>query len=171
MILPALTVPVTLSQQLLDFALVSGIDYFRANPAGPKRRLCNLNLHDLELSQHVRVFAEHCFMEVFGVEVIPEPNFGNFLGVNETDAFVQEHMDSVGPNGECHTRLNFLIQKPYTGGMPVVDNNILDIEEGQCWINLASQWKHSSTPVGGSKPRVVLSLGSYVSQNIVCNLK
>jgi hypothetical protein len=36
------------------------------------------------------------------------------------------------------------------------------MEEGQGWINLASEWLHGSTPVIGTKPRVVLSLGAYV---------
>ena len=166
MIQHGLVVPEALNSQLLDFALITGIKYFRANPAGPNRRLCNLNLHDLKLSQQVRVFAEQCFNKVFGVQVISEPNFGNFLGVNETGAFVQEHQDSVGPEGECHTRLNFLIQKPDNGGMPIINNSVLIVKEGQCWINLASSWKHSSTPVVGNKPRVILSLGSYVPQSI-----
>jgi hypothetical protein len=44
----------------------------------------------------------------------------------------------------------------------VVDGKEYSIEEGQSWINIASKWAHMSTPVVGTKNRIVLSLGGYV---------
>ena len=60
-------------------------------------------------------------------------------------------------------RINFLVSKPHQGGNPVIENKEYNIMEDNAWLNLASRWVHSSTPVVGNKPRVVLSLGAFVS--------
>jgi len=162
-----LQVPKLLKESLVDFALATGIQYFKSNSYGTGRRFCNLNLLDIHLTDQVKKFADSCFKEIFNVVVIEEPSFGNFLGVNNTGAYVHEHKDGKGPNNEWHVRLNFLIQKPLGGGMPVINGNTLSLNENDCWINLASQWYHSSTPVEGNRSRIVLSLGSFVDQSSV----
>ena len=93
-----------------------------------------------------------------------EPLDGTFIGVNQENAFVHKHKDKAEET-KCHLRLNFMIQKPTGGGMPIVDGKQIDVEEGECWINLASLWEHSSTPVVGIKERIVLSIGTLVSLN------
>ena len=106
-------------------------------------------------------FAKQCY-NTLDIDIIEEPLFGNFIGFNTTSAFVHAHMDGTTVPNHEHVRLNFLVSKPEAGGVPVINDVVLTVNEGQCWLNIASQWEHSSTPVQGSKPRIVLSLGSIV---------
>lgn len=99
-----------------------------------------------------------------------EPLFGNFIGVNIEGANVHLHTDPgkiINGTFHNHVRINFLLSKPIQGGLPVIDNTIIDIDEGDAWINVADKWQHQSTPVIGGKPRIVLSLGSLVPEQIV----
>lgn len=133
---------------------------FRSNGYG--RQFTNL----LKQSDEIKSIAEKILSEKmteFGIKNWKEePIFGVFIGVNEEQAFVHEHSDSADES-ECHLRLNFLIQKPIGGGMPILNGKKFSIEEGDCWINLANIWKHSSTPVVGNRVRIVLSVGALVS--------
>ncbi|NBP00410.1 MAG: hypothetical protein EBU90_09855 [Proteobacteria bacterium] len=166
-----LKVPDRLREDLLDFALTPNLSYWVKNPYGPNRRCCFLNRLNLPLTTDVKTFAEYCFKEVFNTTVAEEVEFGNFLGFNSEGAFVHRHRDRQGPNGEYHVRLNFLIQKPEGGGMPIINESPLIVNEGQCWINWASKNYHSSTPVEGCRPRIVLSLGSYIDLAIIKNFE
>jgi hypothetical protein len=92
--------------------------------------------------------------------------FGIFLGVNTQTGFVHEHTDPT-KQGYYHVRLNFLVSKPFAGGMPVINGQEFSVDENESWINLASEWWHKSTPVVGDKPRIVLSLGALVEKTQV----
>ena len=161
MLLTHITLPESLKIVITDFACYSGLDFFKINNSGSGRRFCTLNTIDHPLQQEVANFAKQCY-SMLDIDVIEEPLFGNFIGFNTTNAFVHSHMDgSIVPDHE-HVRLNFLVSKPEAGGMPVINDIVLAVNESQCWLNIASQWEHSSTPVQGAKPRIVLSLGSIV---------
>lgn len=161
---PNLSIPESLKQQIIDFALNSGVDYFVNNGQG--RRFCNLNRIDSQLSQKVREFSNYCYGN-YGISVVEEPMFGNFIGVNTRGAFVHPHRDPRSNQGMLHVRLNFILSLPHSGGQPVIEGQEYTVVEDQCWLNLASEWQHQSTPVQGEKPRIVLSLGSYVAEDDV----
>ena len=108
-------------------------------------------------------YSDSLFEELKMIDTKPEPMFGNFIGVNLENGFVHKHKDSRANNGFYHVRINFLVQKPISGGMPVIEEQLYLVEENQSWLNLASEWVHSSTPVVGDKERIVLSLGKYVN--------
>jgi hypothetical protein len=149
-------------KEILNFALVDGIDYFKFNGNG--KIYCNLNNVECALSEKIKLFSLQCFKELGFTILKEEPNFGNFIGVNSESAFVHMHSDRRVENF-WHLRINFMISKPESGGIPIVDyKRYHNIEEDDCWINFASQWKHGSTPVIGKKPRVVLSLGQLVDE-------
>lgn len=158
---PSIVIPAELRTAVIDFALISGLEYFRANNGGPLRRLCNLNnFPDLPLCQQVSNFAQQCYNQL-AVPIVTEPRYGNFIGVGSVNSFVHPHVDRA-PDGLNHVRLNFLLVKPDTGGMPIIDGVEYSLAEGECWINFASTKIHSSSAVGGTKERIVLSLGSLV---------
>lgn len=92
-----------------------------------------------------------------------EPMFETFVGVNIENGSVHLHKDDT-KNGFVHFRLNFLISKPYQGGNPVIENQEIEVQELESWINLASEWMHKSTPVVGEKPRIVLSCGALITK-------
>lgn len=129
---------------------------------GNGRQFVNL----LKRSDDIKFIAERILLEKmkeFGIKHWKEePVFGVFIGVNEKNAFVHDHSDSADES-ECHLRLNFMIQKPINGGMPILNGEKIFVDEGNCWINLANIWKHSSTPVVGDRVRIVLSVGALVS--------
>jgi hypothetical protein len=134
---------------------------FRQN--GSARRFCILNEISTPITNLLVNYRKQVYND-FGVSSFEEePLFGIFLGVNTETGFVHEHMDPT-KYGFYHTRINFLVSKPIGGGFPVINNEEFIIDEGESWINLASEWKHKSTPVVGEKPRIVLSLGALVEK-------
>jgi hypothetical protein len=156
-----LHLPQDLQDEIADFAFKQ-IGKFRVNSAGLGRRFCNLNLHDIDISQKVKAFSKESY-KALGIDTVNEEHiFGNFIGVNSGGAFVHEHSDPDRDDGFWHVRLNFMIQKPVSGGDVVIDGNTYVINERDSWINFASKWRHSSTPVSGSQHRVVLSMGNYI---------
>lgn len=160
-----LVLPSGLSSSIVKF-VNDEPKYFKVNPAGLGRKFCSLNKLDHKLAREVDSFADYCYEQLGLLPTEEEHLYGNFIGVNSGGAFVHMHTDPRKSN-KVHVRLNFLVQKPLSGGMPVIDDVTYQVEQGQCWINLASEWKHGSTPVVGSIPRIVLSLGRYVEQGLL----
>jgi hypothetical protein len=162
----SLFLPLDLKEKIIDFACNTGKSFFTKQQqtlgeVGIGRRFCSINKVDHPLNDEVGKFAKECYAS-FGVEVVEEVLFGNFIGFNAPGTFVHRHRDRCKiPNYE-HVRLNFLVQKPESGGMPILDDKVLVVEENQCWINIASQWWHTCTTVYGETPRIILSLGSLV---------
>jgi hypothetical protein len=166
--------PTYLKEKILDFAFVSGLEYFNVNYDPRKeveqgnRRFCMLTEHPtLELSQMVEAFKEIAYEEIGVKDILPEPQFGNFIGVNMNGGSVHEHQDQRDENNNVHLRFNFMIQKPDIGGNAIIEGKEYWIDEDTCWMNYASEWKHGSTPVAGDRARVVLSLGACVPEHIV----
>ena len=136
----------------------------------PQRKYCNLNNTETNLKYEIQKFADECY-GIYDIKVKTEPMFGNFIGVNLEGGAVHPHKDPRSKDNEIHVRINFLVSKPIKGGMPVLNGTEYKINEGDCWINLASEDMHQSTVVEGGKPRVVLSLGSYVDRSQILNFK
>lgn len=133
--------------------------YFTEN--GPARQFCIVNQLDTSITDYLIILREKK-LKLLGINsFLEEPEFGIFLGVNTEGGFVHEHTDITIPN-YYHVRLNFLLSKPEQGGIPIIKNFKINLNEGESWINLASEWPHSSTPVLGKKLRIVLSLGALV---------
>lgn len=161
----SLTIDKALRDEIAEFSLDWGKKYFVINTAGPGRRFCNILLHrHLDLSSKLNAFASEAFNAIGLTRTSDEPRYGVFIGVNSTCAFVHNHYDEDAENGDMHVRLNFMIQKPESGGVPYVDETHIDINEGESWINFASKWKHGSTPVIGKRERIVLSCGRMVNK-------
>lgn len=160
-----LTIDEDLRQRVIDFVYNEQF-YFGDNTAGLGRRCCSLDKIDHTLSEEIRVFSNRCYESLGIFEYEDEPLFGNLIGVNKEGAFVHHHTDP-GVDDKCHVRLNFMIQKPESGGMPIINGVEYTIEQGGCWKNIASMWQHGSTKVAGNKERIVLSLGALVKDTIV----
>ena len=154
---------------LVEFALTnySNKSFFEDN--GPGRYFCSLVHIETPLTAYVIQLRKEKFKLLGITEFFEEPNFGIFLGVNTDGAHVHEHTDSSILNF-YHFRLNFLLQKPIDGGDPIINHTQLFINEGESWINLASEWQHSSTKVIGSNPRIVLSLGALIKKEYLDNI-
>lgn len=124
------------------------------------------------LKSRVQEFASECYA-YWGIEVNTEFMFGNFVSVTKNGNSLHVHKDPVSNDGSWHVRLNFLLQKPDSGGEPKIGldkikkSNLdkIEIEEGHSWINFASEWWHGSTEVIGDRDRIILSLGNYIEPN------
>jgi hypothetical protein len=163
--------PNSLSTRIVEFA-DKEMSYFQTNGYGEgKRRFCALNnLPELQLAQEVKEFAKHAYEQIGVHHFIEEHMFGNFIGVNSHGGSVHQHKDPRHENGYYHIRLNFLVQKPIIGGTPIIDDIEYPMNEGDSWINYASEWNHASSPVSGDRSRIVLSLGAYIHPDVVATI-
>lgn len=170
-----LHIPKILRDNIIDFALYSGMHYFEINNdprAAAKqgaRRFCKIDDLFNDTSQMILGFREIAYEHLGTTTYYNEPMFGSFIGVNQEGGSVHEHQDDRDQNGNWHLRYNFMIQKPNIGGNPIINGKEYWIDEGEAWINYASEWKHGSTPVAGNRERIVLSLGACVPEHIVKN--
>jgi hypothetical protein len=142
----------------------SNNSYFIDN--GHSRRYSSLTNTETPISELAKEIRKDSFSRL-GIDIFEEePIYGIFLSVNTSGGSIQEHTDPT-IEGHDHFRLNYMVSKPDFGGMPVIDGVPYSIKNLESWINIASEWKHRSTPVIGSSPRIVLSLGAYVKKETV----
>jgi hypothetical protein len=162
MILP-LIIDKELKTKILNFVDNSDEKFWTINTAGKNRKFCQLNNFNLDLTKEIKEYSKKIY-NIFQITNFRQEHiFGNFIGVQTEGAFVHSHTDP-NLNGLEHIRINFMISKPIGGGIPIINNEEFNIEEDQAWLNRASKYYHSSTPVKGDKKRIVLSLGSYLTK-------
>lgn len=155
--------------EIANFAIKNYLNRTLFTHNGESRQLCILNKTKTEISDLAKKIRQKTFNAIGINDFEEEPLFGIFLGVNNELGFVHEHTDPTH-DGFYHFRLNFLISKPENGGMPIINGQEFQVTEGESWVNIASKWKHKSTPVVGKKPRIVLSLGGLVEYHIIDNI-
>jgi len=133
---------------------------FITNPFARDRRYSMQDSHPL----WSKAFSE---FELTPVSV--EPMFKCFTGNHFIDgAFAHKHIDRA-PEGLVHTRCNLMIKKPPIGGDPILDDEVVHVEEGDLWLCLASMEYHSSTPIQGGE-RIIFSFGGLVPKEQINNL-
>ena len=93
-----------------------------------------------------------------------DKEFGALISFSEVGHQVHAHTDP-NPPGKIHTRFNVLLSKPEKGGEAVIDNKIISTQENELWVCAAGKYTHSSIKVEGKKPRILLSYGTYLTQN------
>lgn len=115
------------------------------------------------LSYEIAPFRNDAFL-AFGIEKIyPEPLLKNFIGNHYLDgAFTHAHSDSA-PDGFAQVRCNWMIRKPPVGGDPILDGEIVVVNEGDLWLCIASKECHASTPISGGE-RLICSFGALVKR-------
>lgn len=154
-----------IKKDILYFNTSSNLEFWKENTNGNtcNRRFCMIGNYKLPLAKTINNYNVELFKKLGAVDFKKETMFNNFIGINMAGGNVHPHKDYRSKEGWEHVRLNFLVQKPDTGGMPVINDVEYIIQENESWLNIASEWKHSSTIVEGSRDRVVLSLGAFVS--------
>jgi hypothetical protein len=131
------------------------------NKAGPGRYFARYTDSDPALPD---AFAAAKARAIRGFDIASfeeEPRFRCFLGCNTEGGFVHPHVDQEPP-GRHHIRLNIMLSKPDSGGLPIVDGRPLAVGETDLWCFHPAALRHGSTPVAGSRPRFVLSIGLLV---------
>lgn len=98
-----------------------------------------------------------------------EPVYKIFTGVHyKQGAFTHLHKDTA-PDNYVHVRCNVLLEKPKSGGMPIIDGKVFEVSVGDMWLVFASLEFHGSTPIS-SPFRVIKSFGGLVRQEQVKKL-
>ena len=163
----------TLRTEIINFVYNSDSCYWIKNNTGNtfNRKFCKISQLDLPISLSINNLNTEVYTALGITNFKYEHIFGNFIGVNAHGGNVHPHTDTKNNDGWFHVRINFLIQKPFYGGMPIINNIEYSINETESWLNLASEWLHSSTIVGGEKERIILSLGAYVDPIHIPQLK
>jgi len=73
---------------------------------------------------------------------------------------VPRHIDdNYGYDNYDHMRFNLLISKPDSGGLPVIEDDVLDLNAGDAWYFLANKHYHECQEVVGLIPRISASFG------------
>ena len=157
------TIPNDLANEIKKFAKnnYKNRDIFKFNGHG--RQFCNLNLHELDISEKVRLFHKECMKKLNIKKYYPEDIYGNFVGVIALNGSqVHIHSDPRDDENNIHFRLLFMIQNARKGGEPILQDTKIKVKNNQGWTNFASEWSHSCSPISGKTLRIILSMGAYV---------
>jgi hypothetical protein len=57
-----------------------------------------------------------------------------------------------------------LLSVPKSGGNPIYDGEVVDVEERMLWRCEAGLYNHASMPVVGSIPRINISFGFQIKE-------
>ena len=85
------------------------------------------------------------------------------------------HTDDSDDESIYHTRLNVMISKPLKGGDPIMkidgEDVTIKVKENEPWICVAGHYEHSTVPLQGVKPRILLSFGYDIKKDVLKNKK
>jgi hypothetical protein len=92
-----------------------------------------------------------------------EPTIRDAIGIMVNGGKLPEHLDSNQQNNSLiHARYNIYVQIPLKGGLPVYNNQIINIKERNYVCCRSGIDLHSCLQVEGEKERIVLSFGYLV---------
>ena len=96
---------------------------------------------------------------------IEEPYFKDLIGINAAGGSIHQHTD---PNieGYTHTRYNVILKYPTEGGHSIYNGKINVLKENMIWRCVAGKVIHGSVPVKGEIPRITLSLGFLIKNEL-----
>lgn len=146
---------------LLAFAQKNG-DKFQINPVGPYRKYLT---YDSELCPEIYKIKLALATYYKITDFVQDPMLNDFIGIVSDGGFVHEHRDS-DKLGRIHIRINCLLQKPVSGGILLSNEELIPLEEKECWLNFASRNTHGTSKVIGDRPRIVSSFGYQVQQKM-----
>ena len=129
-------------------------------------RFCQVHIglaFALSIPEELKVIKQRIIDTENLKDFLLDPTFGDFLSFNTTDGAIHSHQD---PNldGHIHTRYNLILSTPESGGKPIYNNTVFDIEERMLWRCEAGLYNHASTPVIGDKPRINISFGFQIKK-------
>lgn len=107
----------------------------------------------------------------FGItELFKEPMFDNFIGEHYLDGACTHLHKDPALQGFIHVRVNWMLNKPFIGGNPILDGKELQVNQNDLWICFASEETHGSTPIKGGIRRIC-SFGALIKRPEDFNIK
>ena len=135
----------------------ANLNYHRFQKNGPGRQFCQFReLPDVP--ECVYTIRERIVQREKLHGVMQEPLLTDYIGYIQDGGQIHPHID---PNrGDLiHTRFNVFVQLPEKGGMPVYNDETIQVKEHSYIICCAGLHKHYCEKVEGSKARIILSYG------------
>jgi hypothetical protein len=96
---------------------------------------------------------------------ILDPIFEDAIGINKEGGSIHLHSDS-NLEGYTHVRYNIILSYPHEGGHSIYNGKVNELKERMCWRCVAGRVKHGSVPVIGEKPRITLTLGFQIKDEV-----
>ena len=103
---------------------------------------------------------------IMGIMLIFAP--GTKMSENFNGYKCTPHKDpNTNSKNDVHTRFNIMISSPIEGGNPIIENNVIEVNENEPWICVAGLHLHSTMKMYGDKSRIVLSFGYWYSKEFL----
>jgi hypothetical protein len=134
----------------------------QGNPASPQRFYATYDKLDL-IPREYWLVRDRAIAALQIDQYVEEPTFKCFLGCNLAGGFVHPHIDKAPP-GKWHIRCNLMLSKPLEGGVPIIENKLIELQEGDLWAFIPSQLRHWSSQVEGERKRFICSYGFLVNR-------
>jgi hypothetical protein len=96
---------------------------------------------------------------------ILDPNFEDAIGINNEGGSIHLHSDA-NLDGYTHIRYNVILSYPYEGGHSIYNGKVNELKERLVWRCVAGRVRHGSIPVIGEKPRITLTLGFQIKDEV-----
>lgn len=135
-------------------------DLFYPNEKGENRWMYQVKDYDTYSYPEEFLDIKYELMDMFNVPLyaVQDTDIYDAIGIQTKGAFTHLHMDN-NSGDNVHFRLNVLVSKPEVGGMPVIKDEVINVEEGEPWICYSGIEYHSTTKVGGDVKRILLTYG------------
>ena len=149
-------------KQLLNW-IFNNQSRFQKNDFGKNRKYLELNNIDVP-----NIFFEIKYRILKNENMLDselDPIFGDMITWNSEGGFIHPHIDPTVP-GKDHFRFNLFLSKPESGGNPIYNDKKLNFNEREYIKYHVNRYKHMSTPVVGSKPRIAISYGISVDSSL-----
>ena len=95
--------------------------------------------------------------------IFPRTMHGIVVDCAKEDDIVTEHKDPQWwpPRETLHC--NLILQKPFGGGIPLIENETIELDEKDLLCYYVSKVNHASTKVVGDKLRIIYSFGFCIN--------
>lgn len=136
-------------------------------PCG-KRGYFNLNTGHPKFSKRFDTVVGNIFASA-GISAAHYVPSRHFIGINLPTASVTPHTDEIQFADIRHlsdpveVRINTFLQRPESGGVPVIGDDLVNIPLGRA-LAFDAAITHATTPVEGDTIRVVLSISAAVER-------
>jgi hypothetical protein len=130
------------------------------NPAGPNRLVAKVygtdNCTPLITEMGNRI-AKRLELENYDVD----SHLGYTISLIQPGGFIHEHVDLYGPymEGMRHLRCNIMVSRENESGNPIISHLIVPIPERYAWAFMASECKHGTQDIAGTKSRIIYGFG------------
>ncbi len=125
----------------------------------------HLDWTELPVKQWIKEVDDYILKEL-NIKSLPiNKDDGYWICLSKKGCKVKNHKDPKPSPKSSMVRFNLMIQKPTSGGLPVIHEDEINIKQNQVWICLASEYYHRVTEVKGNKDRILLSIGHTIRDN------